>query len=156
MEPPSSIRVSVITNQVDGRLGSGIEEAVAATLSVESVGHADVRILLSTDDHLRDLNRRFRSVDAPTDVLTFPEGSGPDGDIAISVPTAARQAKIRGISLDQEILLLAIHGALHLAGYEDDTDEGRDAMVDRMNVIAERLGVPALDEWSSLHIEATA
>jgi len=71
---------------------------------------------------MRTLNRTFRKKDRPTDVLSFPVGTkGPDGkyylgDIVISVPVAARQAKVMGHGLDREIETLLVHGFLHLVG----------------------------------------
>ena len=73
---------------------------------------------------IRTLNRRFMKKDKPTDVLSFPLGEkGPDGkyylgDIVIAVPVAARQAREKGHGLDRELRLLAIHGFLHLLGYD--------------------------------------
>jgi probable rRNA maturation factor len=73
---------------------------------------------------IRTLNRKFMKKDRPTDVLSFPLGEkGPDGkfylgDIVIAVPIAARQARDKGHSLDRELRLLAIHGFLHLLGYD--------------------------------------
>jgi probable rRNA maturation factor len=73
---------------------------------------------------IRTLNRRFMKKDRPTDVLSFPLGEkGPDskyylGDIVIAVPVAARQARAKGHGLDRELRLLAIHGFLHLLGYD--------------------------------------
>jgi probable rRNA maturation factor len=73
---------------------------------------------------IRTLNRKFMKKDKPTDVLSFPLGEkAPDGkfylgDIVISVPVADRQARAKGHSLDRELRLLAIHGFLHLLGYD--------------------------------------
>jgi probable rRNA maturation factor len=73
---------------------------------------------------IRTLNRKFMKKDGPTDVLSFPIGEkGPDGkfylgDIVIAVPVAFRQAREKGHSLDRELRLLAIHGFLHLLGYD--------------------------------------
>ena len=73
---------------------------------------------------IRTLNRKFLKKDKPTDVLSFPLGEkGPDGkfylgDIVIGVPVAFRQSRARGHGLDRELRLLAIHGFLHLLGYD--------------------------------------
>jgi probable rRNA maturation factor len=73
---------------------------------------------------IRSLNRRFMKKNRPTDVLSFPLGEkAPDGkfylgDIVIAVPVAFRQAREKGHSLDRELRLLAIHGFLHLVGYD--------------------------------------
>jgi probable rRNA maturation factor len=91
---------------------------------------SELSVALVGDDEISRLNREYRRVDGPTDVLSFPQGdAGADepgpvllGDIVISVDTAARQAVERGHSTGDEIELLAAHGLLHLLGYvHDDT-----------------------------------
>jgi probable rRNA maturation factor len=86
-----------------------------------------VSILVTDDDEVRVLNRQFLGVDEATDVLSFPEESGEPfpgddpaylGDIAIALPTAARQAAELGHSLDAEVAHLLVHGLLHLKGYD--------------------------------------
>lgn len=90
-----------------------------------------VTVLLSTDGTLRSLNRRFRGKNKPTDVLSFPAdaaASGAEkvaGDLAISIPTARRQAAEQGHSLATELKVLILHGLLHLAGYDHETDDGQ-------------------------------
>lgn len=74
---------------------------------------------------MRALNRRFRGKDTPTDVLSFPAGQGELlGDIVVSVPYAARQARRRGERTQREIDRLLLHGYLHLLGYDHETDGG--------------------------------
>jgi probable rRNA maturation factor len=93
------------------------------------------------DAAIAGLNRAFRRHDAPTDVLSFPaETAGYAGDIAISLDTARRQARARRHSLDQEIRILLLHGLLHLAGYDHETDDG--AMRRREHVLRRELGLP--------------
>lgn len=102
---------------------------------------------------MRELNRKFRGVDESTDVLTFPAGDFPGaplGDIAIAVPYAERQAKARGVSLSQELGYLAIHGALHLVGFDDESEEERARMVGGMNRVAVASGLKPDLQWSSL------
>lgn len=89
-------------------------------------------ILITGDDEVRELNHRFLGIDAPTDVLSFPEvddefieavtGEPHLGDIAISLPTAARQAAELGHGLDAELDHLLVHGILHLCGYDHVDD----------------------------------
>jgi rRNA maturation RNase YbeY len=108
-------------------------------------------VLLTHDEDIRRLNREFRHLDEPTDVLTFPSGEeDPLGDIAIALPYASRQAEKRGVPLEQELAYLAIHGALHLAGFDDETEPERARMVREMNRIATELGLPPDEEWGSL------
>lgn len=111
-----------------------------------------VGVLVTDDAAMRDLNRDFRSVDAPTDVLTFPALPNPAGhlgDLAISLDTARRQAKARGASATHELQFLAIHGTLHLLGFDDEEPDDRAAMVTEMNRVASSLGIPEDREWWS-------
>jgi probable rRNA maturation factor len=107
-----------------------------------------VSVLLTTDATIRDLNQRFRGHDKPTDVLSFPavllQNAKPAervaGDLAISVDTARRQAAASGHSLRAEIRILTLHGLLHLAGYDHQTDDG--AMARRELHLRSHLGLP--------------
>jgi probable rRNA maturation factor len=84
----------------------------------------EITLALVGSAAMRTLNRRFRKKDQPTDVLSFPLGKqGPDGrhylgDIVIAVPVAFRQAREKGHSLKRELELLAVHGFLHLLGFD--------------------------------------
>ena len=90
-----------------------------------SCASSSVTIDFVSDTKIRELNRQFRSIDKATDVLSFPsEEEGQLGDIAISVETAARQAKENGLTLNGEIAQLILHGLLHLSGYDHETDNG--------------------------------
>src|ERR1035441_2531329 len=88
----------------------------------------EVSVLLTTDAAIRKLNRRFRGKNKVTDVLSFPaEGIGAEaiaGDLAISAPTALRQAVEQNHSLSTEIKVLILHGLLHLAGNVHRAKEG--------------------------------
>lgn len=94
-------------------------------LSDAGLPGAEVSVLLTGDRYMRTLNRRYRGKDRTTDVLSFPMRGGRDdrfpsrllGDIVISIPAAARQAKEQGGSLRSEIDRLLVHGFLHLLGY---------------------------------------
>ena len=96
----------------------------------------EVSVLLTTDAAIRKLNTRFRHKNQATDVLSFPaEGVGAEeiaGDLAISVPTARRQAVEQGHSLSIEIKVLILHGLLHLSGYDHVTDTGQMARRERL------------------------
>jgi probable rRNA maturation factor len=89
----------------------------------------EVSVLLTTDRRIRRLNRQYRGIDKATDVLSFPADSlvqkQEKGDLAISVETARRQAAEQGHALTSELQLLILHGLLHLAGYDHETDTGR-------------------------------
>lgn len=107
-----------------------------------------VSVLLTTDTEIRRLNRQFRGKNKATDVLSFPAEQGPErrgpeklaGDLAISVPTAGKQAAAQGHALAIEIKVLLLHGLLHLAGYDHETDEGQ--MARRERALRAKLRLP--------------
>jgi probable rRNA maturation factor len=105
-------------------------------------GH--VTVLLTNDAAMRDLNRRFRGKNKPTDVLSFPAAdlvqSEEKGDLAIGVETALRQSVEQGHSLTVEIEVLILHGLLHLAGHDHETDSGQ--MQRRERSLRAKLGLP--------------
>jgi probable rRNA maturation factor len=97
-------------------------EGAAAALRVSG----EVTLVLAGDGTLRRLNREYRRRDRPTDVLSFTGSGGREGlgDIVISVKTAERNARGEGRRLAQELEILALHGFLHLLGYDHETDDG--------------------------------
>ena len=96
-----------------------------------------VDVTLVDDRTMRRLNRQYRREDRPTDVLAFPQEEGPAvpgpaagallGDVCVAVGVAERQARAHGLGLNAEIARLAVHGTLHLLGYDHATpaDERR-------------------------------
>ena len=84
-----------------------------------------VAIAILPDRHVKELNRRYRRKNLETDVLSFPGTGEYLGDIAISRGIAQKQAKILGHSLATELRVLALHGLLHLLGYDHEGDNGR-------------------------------
>ena len=113
-----------------------LEAAIRWLLEHEGAApDASLSLVLSDDETVHDLNRQYRGVDAPTDVLSFTvehdapfEDDTDLGDLIIAVPYLARQAKAQGHTFADELLLAAIHGTLHLLGYDHDTRENEDAM----------------------------
>ena len=98
--------------------------------------------MLCDDDFIQALNATHRNKDKPTDVLSFPQGDPLVlGDIVISLDTANRQAEAVGWSLRNEVILLAIHGTLHLIGYDDETIEGAVQMRDKSAEILKRADI---------------
>lgn len=153
MEPPSKTRVTIL-NQSGRRLRlEPLRQAVRCALERHGRESAVVNVLLTGDNEIRTLNEKFRNVDEPTDVLTFPAGDFPGaplGDIAISVPYAEKQAAARRVAIGQELAYLSIHGALHLVGFDDETDADRAAMVAEMNEVAIAVGLKPDQEWYSI------
>ena len=103
-----------------------------------------VNVLVTTSRELRLLNSRFRGLDKATDVLSFPPilGLVADfaGDVAISADIAAQNARRLGHSVADEIRILALHGMLHLAGYDHERDSG--IMARKEMLLRKRLGLP--------------
>ena len=91
------------------------------------LAHAELSLVVVSDRTMRALNRRYRGVDRPTDVLSFSQREGPGrppdgllGDVVISLDTARRQAAARGERMEREGERLLIHGLLHLLGYDHE------------------------------------
>ena len=107
---------------------AGIRASLRKLLSLTGQRNAEVSVLLVGDKAMRTLNRHYRGKDRTTDVLSFPQREGrfsriqPQvlGDIVLSLPTAARQAKAAGESYYSEIERLLVHGYLHLLGYDHE------------------------------------
>lgn len=119
--------------------------------AIQSVGlSGSVSVLLTGDAQIRQLNRDYRGKDVPTDVLSFPaadlEGSDRRrtrlaGDLAVSLQTAARQAQAFGHPLESEVKILLLHGLLHLAGFDHETDSGQ--MARRESRLRKELALPS-------------
>ena len=126
---PDSKRLRVIVTDGrgrpvrDGGLGRWLESVAPAR------ARGDVAVALVGDAHVRELNRQYRRNDWPTDVLSFPADpslptNAPLGDIVIAKGVAKRQAREAGHSEQTELRVLALHGLLHLLGYDHAVDGG--------------------------------
>jgi probable rRNA maturation factor len=126
VDPSSDLAVVVLNRQRRQRIDAArlrrVLRAAGRTLGVSG----EVSVVLAGDRLLRRLNREFRGKDRPTDVLSFPGAGGEEGlgDVVISVPTAARNARRLGHSVPRELDILALHGLLHVLGYDHETDDG--------------------------------
>ncbi len=121
---------------------AAVRGAMTALVFEEAEG--EIGIVLTNDDTIHTCNREYRGVDRPTDVLSFPTQEGdeliavPDGhigDIMISVDTAARQAAELDHSTAREIMFLAIHGTLHILGYDHMQPEDEEIMFKKQREI---------------------
>lgn len=132
---------------------SRLELALQTVLDQEHAA-GDITLLVADDAAIADLNRRFLGEDGPTDVLSFPaqdDGSAgfilpPEtdpylGDIIIALPYAQRQAQELGRELGDELDLLAVHGALHLLGYDHAEPDDKAAMWARQQAILRDLRI---------------
>jgi probable rRNA maturation factor len=98
-----------------------------AEKALDAIGKSgsSATIAFVSDKSIRKLNQQFRGVDKATDVLSFPADEQNNlGDVAVSVETAATQARQNGLTLENEIAQLILHGLLHLSGYDHETDNG--------------------------------
>ena len=109
-----------------------IENMIAKIMGHLDCPNQEVSILLTGDKDIRRLNQEFRSIDQPTDVLSFPQNADEDpcipeeiilGDIAVSLDIAKAQAIEHGLDFTEEVILLLIHGILHLLGYDHEISE---------------------------------
>ena len=112
-----------------------LKQAIALTLDYLEKPEMDITLRLAGDSELRQLNQTFRGMAKSTDVLAFNQDTtDPEtnrlylGDIIISIDRARQQAQEQGHSIDQEVALLAIHGTLHLLGYDHGIPEEKRIM----------------------------
>ena len=140
-----------VTVELDGPARGQLDaapyrELCEQVLAAEHVEDVALSLLFAGDELLRRLNREHRDVDEPTDVLSFageerelipaPEGGPPYlGDIAVSVETAQGQADEAGLTLDEELRHLVLHGLLHLLRYGHETAEEDAAMREREEAV---------------------
>lgn len=111
-----------------------IKSVVTATLVGEGKKNALINIIITSDKRITELNKKFLKHNYATDVLSFELDVEPlMGEVYISVDTALRQAKEYKVSLLNELQRLAIHGTLHLLGYDDTNKNDREKMIELEN-----------------------
>ena len=134
-----------------------VREAVEATLDLENYQNtAEVSITFTDNESIHKLNAKYRGVDRPTDVLSFPlfdyEGTSEEppvdemmnmlGDIVISLERAGEQAEEFGLSFEREVAFLTAHSMLHLLGYDHELGEEEDReMREKQNIVMDMLGL---------------
>lgn len=142
---PLVARMATLSNGPAPRLARRLRVEVVSRTGVRAPGLASwleraapasargaVTVALVPDARVRALNRRYRGIDAATDVLSFPAGGLDElGDVVIATGLARRQAREAGHSLQTELRVLALHGLLHLLGYDHERDEGQMARLER-------------------------
>jgi probable rRNA maturation factor len=144
------------TNEVKEEQLETIEKLLNYAAKLENVDHnAEVSITFVDNETIQEINREYRSIDKPTDVISFAleemgenevEIVGEDlprvlGDIIISIPKAREQAEEYGHSFMRELGFLAVHGFLHLLGYDHETPEDEKKMFTRQEEILEAYGL---------------
>jgi probable rRNA maturation factor len=127
--------------------------ALAAEIADADVGEAELAVMLTDDAGIRTLNLNWRGIDKPTNVLSFPAlpptgAVGPDdaprmlGDIAIAYETTRKEADDEQRPFDHHLSHLAVHGFLHLIGYDHEKDDDAEAMEGLETEILAQLGIP--------------
>jgi probable rRNA maturation factor len=127
--------------------------AVAAEFADAGLGEAELAVMLTDDAGIRTLNNNWRGIDKPTNVLSFPAlpptgPTGPDdpprmlGDIAIAYQTTRREADDEQKPFDHHLSHLAVHGFLHLIGYDHENDSDAEDMETLEQEILAQLGIP--------------
>jgi probable rRNA maturation factor len=125
-----------------------VERAIAAAAAEIAAPPGEVAVMLTDDETIRALNRDWRKIDKPTNVLSFPAPRTPDigvphlGDIVVAYETLARESADEGKLVSDHLAHLTVHGFLHLMGYDHQTDSDANAMERLESTILARLGVP--------------
>ena len=148
------IRIDIANEQndvpVDRKLLNYVKNSIRTTLKNEGYTRGDVSVLLCGEDEIHTLNRDFRGVDAPTDVLSFPnetEGRRPHiGDMAVYMARAREQGERFGHGLTRETAYLCAHSALHLVGYDHEDESERAVMRQKEEAAMTAIGLPRKDD----------
>ncbi len=128
-----------------------LKNAVRCILADAPLQSARISLAVVDDATIRRLHREFLDEDSPTDVMSFAleqSETSLEGEVVVSAETAARTAPDYGWAAEDELLLYAIHGTLHLAGFDDTTDQCRADMRQQEQLVLSRFGVevPALQK----------
>ncbi len=125
-----------------------VRRAILATLQYEAVqAPCEVSVTFADNEGIRAINREYRNIDAPTDVLSFPlfeecDGTKQLGDIVLSLEKCAAQAEEFGHSFERECAFLTVHSTLHLLGYDHvNGEEEEQDMRQRQSAIVEKMGL---------------
>lgn len=139
--------------EFDAKLPATVERAAVKVGELYGLDSAEVSVTLTDNVYIHELNKKYRGIDRPTDVLSFAlnEGDEPEvfdgpevnmlGDIIISVERAEEQASEYGHSVEREIAFLTVHGMLHLLGYDHMEEEDRKEMRQEEDFVMEKLGI---------------
>ena len=146
--------IEIVNNQstfnVDEKMTNLIENACKSVLDILGYTSCKVSILITDNEGIWEINRNFRNIDAPTDVLSFPNildfseiGSELPfiGDIALSVDRAIGQAEEYNHSIEREFAFLVVHGMLHLLGYDHIEKEDEIVMIEKQKEVLEHMNL---------------
>lgn len=152
-----AVQIALMSEQTDVTLTDDVMATIRSclerTAELEQIDKGEVAITFVNDEKICRLNETYRKMNQPTDVLSFPmiEGTGEFldehdavlllGDIVISVSRAASQAEEYGHTFERELAFLAVHGFLHLLGYDHDTKDAENRMFKRQEEVLSSLGI---------------
>jgi probable rRNA maturation factor len=138
----------MVRAKVTGVSRRSLERFLASARRAAGIA-GEVNVLITGSAEMRRLNRSFRGQDRATDVLSFPAPrNGVGGEVAISAPIAASNARRLGHSARKELQILILHGVLHLAGYDHERDRGQMARKEASLRRALRLPVGLIERAS--------
>lgn len=143
------IYFDVLTEPIPKTYETLMKRVIRRTVSEAYPNHKfEINVTICDDEEIREINKEHRGIDRPTDVLSFPflDFDTPEvmtllGDIIISRDTAYRQAEEYGHSPKREFCFLAAHSALHLLGYDHETEPEREEMESKQREILDELGI---------------
>lgn len=139
--------------EIDVEIVDTVRKAAYTVGGLYGLDNAEVSITFTDNEHIHEINRNYRNVDRPTDVISFAlnEGDEPEieggapvnvlGDIIISVEKAVEQASDYGHSVEREVAFLTVHGMLHLLGYDHIEEDDRKEMRREEDFVMEKLGI---------------
>jgi len=147
---PLSVDVLVQSPQWKAQRGAiaAVRKAINAAADQISAPGGDIAVVLTNDAAIRKLNKQWRGIDKPTNVLSFPAPQGGTmrgpalGDIVIAYETLARESRDEGKAPVHHLSHLAVHGFLHLMGYDHQNDSDAEAMEALERAVMARLRVP--------------
>lgn len=128
------LSVTILTHDARWRgLAPTVRRAAEVTLHAQRIKKSSLTIVLSCDAEIQELNRAYRGKNKPTNVLSFPDGEADDGvtqlgDVVMAYETITREAQEQGKKLKHHLSHLAVHGVLHLLGYDHEADKDAELM----------------------------
>jgi|SRR5579871_410095 probable rRNA maturation factor len=156
MTPRSRLKVDVLVESKRWNPAAGVKtmvrRAVTCAAAMRRIGTAELAVVLTDDVAIRSLNREWRGIDAPTNVLSFPVKNGQStssappqahlGDIVLAFETVAREARNEHKPFDHHVAHLVVHGFLHLIGYDHERDQDALVMEQAEREILRQLAIP--------------
>jgi probable rRNA maturation factor len=150
--PQGKLKIDVLVDSVrwkePAKARAVVRRAVTQAAATVSTSGTELAIVLTDDSAIRQLNRLWRGIDAPTNVLSFPSKQNTAdqpphlGDIVLAYETIAREASAEGKPFAHHLAHLAVHGFLHLIGYDHETDADAETMEQTERNILRRLNIP--------------